>query len=257
MKITILGSGSAYGSPRAGNYAGDCDLSNEKNTRLRSSFYLEDGADRLLVECGPDFRQQMNKYGVSKFKNIFISHGHTDHIGGIWELTNWVNVWNKNINIYGDKDTLNEVKVRFPFMFKDDFKEIVNGGVSLNLIEDKKSFTPKNSNMELLPLKYIHNSEYSFGFRYKDFIFTPDLEYIPNATAKYMENAELWLVECDSVVDAHNSHNNIAQSLEWAKKYKPRRMILNHLDVTVDYEKVSKMLPNGVELAFDGMVIEL
>jgi phosphoribosyl 1,2-cyclic phosphate phosphodiesterase len=257
MKITVLGSGSAYGSPRAGNYAGDCDLSNEKNIRLRSSFYLKDGKDELLVECGPDFRQQMNKYGTCDFENIFLSHGHADHMGGVWELTNWVNVWDKNINLYGDIITINEVKARFPFMFGDYF-ERNSGGISLNVIEEGKVFIPKNSSMELLPMKYIHAGGHSFGFRYKNFVFTPDLEYVPNSTAKYVENADLWIVECDSVVvDPRNSHNNVMQSLEWAKKYRPKRMILNHLDVTVDYEKVSKMLPDGIELAFDGMVIEL
>jgi phosphoribosyl 1,2-cyclic phosphate phosphodiesterase len=115
----------------------------------------------------------------------------------------------------------------------------------------------KNTEMELLPMKYIHSGEYSLGFRYRDFVFTPDLEYIPNGTAKHIENASLWIVECDSIENAHNGHIYLDLAMEWFKKYRPEKMVLNHLGTEIDYDRVSSKLPNGVELAFDGMVINL
>jgi phosphoribosyl 1,2-cyclic phosphate phosphodiesterase len=257
MKITILGSGSAYGSPTAGNWFSNCDYNNEKNHRTRSSLYLEDGEDKLLVECGPDFRQQINKNNITNIDNIFISHGHADHMGGLWELTYWVNLKHNTINVYGDRDAINEVKTKFPFLFKKSPYGGEGGDIVFNVIESGNLFTPKNSSMELLPMKYIHNSEYSTGFRYKNFVFTPDLEYIPNATAKYIENADLWIVECDSVENLHNGHIYLELALEWFKKFRPKRMVLNHLGTDVDYETVSKLLSKGMELAYDGMTLEL
>jgi phosphoribosyl 1,2-cyclic phosphate phosphodiesterase len=257
MKITILGAGSAYGSPMAGNWNTCCDLANEKNHRTRSCLFLEDNNDNLLVECGPDFRQQTNKYNVSNVDNIFISHGHSDHMGGIWELTYWVKLRSATINVYGDENTINEIKIRFPFLFRENFNEMGEGRVIFNVIENGKKFKLENSSMELLPMRYIHSSSYSHGFRYKDFVFTPDLEYIPNATTKNIENANLWIVECDTVENMRNGHIHLDLAIEWFKKYNPKRMILNHLSSDVDYEKVSKILPKGMELAFDGMVLNV
>jgi phosphoribosyl 1,2-cyclic phosphate phosphodiesterase len=238
MKITILGSGSAYGSPMAGNWKDDCDFSNRKNHRTRSSLYLESGKDNLLIECGPDFRRQTNENNISNISNIFISHGHSDHMGGIWELTYWVKLRGTTINIYADKDTINEIKTRFPFMFKEGFNETGEGNIVFNAVENGKTFKPAGASMELLPMKYVHSSEYSFGFRHRDFVFTPDLEYIPNATAKHIENVALWIVECDSVENLHNGHIYLELAVEWFGKFKPKRMVLNHLSSSIDYDKV-------------------
>jgi phosphoribosyl 1,2-cyclic phosphate phosphodiesterase len=257
MKITILGSGSAYGSPQVSGFAGSCDLKNKKNFRLRSSFYLEDKKDNLYVECGPDFREQTLKYNISEINNLFVSHGHFDHIGGVGDLVCWAAKKKNIINIYGSIETLEEIKIRFPYMFNDKLKEIKKKQLALTVVKEEEFFYPVGTMMKLLPLSYTHSNLRSFGFRYKDFVFTPDLEYIPNSTRTYLEDMDLWLVECNDLENSYNNHNYLEQSIKWFEKYKPKRMVLNHLDVSIDYESVSKMLPSGIELAFDGMILEL
>ncbi|GMO61089.1 MAG: MBL fold metallo-hydrolase [Rickettsiales bacterium] len=254
MKITILGSGSAYGSPTAGNYTTDnIDLSNYKNIRLRPSFYLEDSGDKLLVECSPDFRQQINTYNIKTIENIFISHGHCDHIIGVWELTKLAKTIQKTINIYADNQTTEEIENMFPFMFKTDFKEMGEGSVVLKPIKDNQTFT----SFKLFPLKFLHKGKETTGFRYKDFCFIPDLEAICETSEEYLYDAKLWILENNNLNDEKNGHNYLEQSLKWIEKFKPKQVILNHLNTTIDYEKVSKMLPKGVELAWDGMIVEI
>lgn len=257
MKITILGSGGAYGTPVALNRYGDIDIKNPKNLRTRSSLLLEENGSSLLIDCSPDFRQQTilnNIEDKEKVSNIFISHDHADHIMGIWELTNIASKCKCEIKLWSEQSILETIKFRFPFIFKEGFHEIGEGRVSLNNFEVNKE--QKVGSFFITPLRFVHKAINSYGFKYKNFAFIPDLNEIPEETEKYLYNLDLWIIENNNLNLKTNGHSHVEQNLERIIKYKPKRAILNHLSENIDYEKVSKMLPDDVELAYDGMVIE-
>lgn len=256
MKIKILGSGTADGYPRiTNNYCDNINNSNKKNIRLRSSFYLQDNNDNLLVECGPDIRQQTIEYNIRDFNNVFISHGHSDHMIGIWELEEIIDIHKRNLKIYGNNETIKIIQERFPWMFNN--KETENGLIILKTIEALKN--TKIGNFELTPLNFKHGKYFtSTGFRYKDFLFSPDLHEIPAENDKYLQNASIWLLECNDLeYNPQYGHTHLQQALEFIKKYKPKRAILTHIGASIDHEQVSKTLPKNVEIAWDGMEIEL
>jgi len=255
MKLKLLGTGTADGYPRiTNNFSTNIDSSNLKNIRLRSSFYLQDGNDNLLVECGPDIRQQTIKYNIKDFNNVFISHGHTDHMIGIWELEEVVSLYKRNIKIYGNDETINIIKERFPWMF--DNKESDNGSIILKPIQPLHEI--RIGNFYILPMNFKHGKFTSTGFRYKDFVFTPDLHEIPTENDEYLQNADLWLLECNDLeYDERYGHTHLQQALNFIAKYQPKRSILTHIGATIDYDKVSSMLPSGAEVAWDGMEVEV
>ncbi|HSQ97879.1 MAG TPA: MBL fold metallo-hydrolase [Rickettsiales bacterium] len=256
MRIEILGSGTADGYPRiTNNFLNIIDNNNTKNIRLRSSFYLQDNDDNLLVECGPDIRQQTIKYNIKDFDNIFISHGHTDHMIGIWELEEVVSLYKRNLKIHGNEQTTNIIKERFPWMF--DNTETENGSIILKTIKPLEKI--KIGSFEILPMNFKHGNHFtSMGFRYKNFAFSPDLNEIPQENDEHLQNLDLWLLECNDLeYDPKYGHTYLQQAINFIEKYKPKNAILTHIGVEIDYDKISKILPYNVKLAYDGMEIEI
>lgn len=254
MKITILGSGGAYGTPKALNRYGDIDLNNRKNLRTRGSLFLEDGDFSLLIDCSPDFRNQTILNNIKSIKDIFVSHAHTDHIMGTWELTDIASKTHSEIRIWSEQEVLDTIKERFPFIFQDGFHEIGNGRITLNSI---KIYESSLLNPLLIPIEFEHKTIKSYGFKYKNFVFTPDFHNIPAESEKYLYDLDLWILENNNLEYKMNGHSHIEQNLERIKKYKPKIAILNHLSENIDYDKVSVKLPDNVKLAFDGMVVDL
>jgi phosphoribosyl 1,2-cyclic phosphate phosphodiesterase len=256
MKIKILGSGPSVGVPIALNIwqNKNIDKKESKNYRMRSSFYLADGEEKkILVECGPDFRTQMIQYGigVDDFDDIFLSHSHHDHISGIWELENIHKYSGKIKNIYCGQEVLCELKKRLSWLFKhkDGLK-----CMKINLIKPYKTYN------DMFILEAKHGKLQSLGFRYKDFIFTADLNILPEKTKQYMKNASLWLLQCNNLNESEYSlkyHTHLAMALDLINELQPKRAILTHLMDEIDYNEVSKILPPNVQLAFDGMEIEI
>lgn len=256
MKITILGSGGAYGTPVATNKYGNININNPRNIRTRSSLLLEDNGSKLLIDCGPDFRQHTISNNVENIDSVFVSHDHADHIMGIWELTNIASKNKSEIKIWSEKNILDIIKSRFPFVFREGFHEIGEGRITLNEIKLYEELKLNPINLSITPLKFIHKAINSYGFKYKNFVFTPDLNEIPEETEKYLYNLDLWILENNNLISKTNGHSHIEQNLERIQKYKPKQVILNHLSENIDYDEVSKMLPDNVKLAYDGMVIE-
>lgn len=250
MKIKILGSGSADGIPSITNFWKDnLDKNNIKNIRFRSSFYLNDNKN-LLVECGPDIREQTIKHNLKDFNSIFISHGHMDHIAGIWELEQIIYLYKKQLTIYVNQQTTDIIKEKFPWIFDNDYITIK----TINSLEKQNI-----DGFEIMPMNFKHGKRMiSMGFRYKNFAFTPDLHEIPQENDEYLKNLDLWLLECNDLeYNEKFGHTYLQQALEFINKYKPKRAILNHLSDAIDYETISKKLPKNVELAYDGMKIEV
>lgn len=139
-------------------------------------------------------------------------------------------------------------------MFDD--KESDNGSIILKPIQPLCEI--RIGNFDILPMNFKHGKFTSMGFRYKNFIFTPDLHEIPAENDLYLQNADLWLLECNDLeYDPRYGHTHLQQALNLIEKYKPKRAILTHIGAGMDYERVSKMLPSGVEVAWDGMGVEM
>ncbi len=252
-RITITGSGSAGGVPSVGGSFDTVDAGNSKNVRTRSAARFETPEGDFLVECGPDFRTQTWQHNITDIDNIFLSHGHADHIIGIWELSGYAAARGKPVNVYGSQQTLAEVKRIFPFMFA----EGKSLRVILNEIEAFAEFTFSGTKAAIIPLPFIHQNMNPLGFKYKKTVYTPDFCSFPDPTGDYLNDLDLWIMELTTRNDIGRGHNCLERLYTLLEKYRPKKCVLNHLSSDIDYETVSALLPANVELAYDGMIIDL
>lgn len=254
MKITILGSGSAYGTPMAFNYWGQSDPENPKNLRTRASILIEDNNKKVLIDAGPDFRHQINKSGVSDIDAVLLTHGHYDHIAGIPELPRASKILRHKIEIYASKETMKEIRSCYGYLF--------SGGEAESVGLSWKSL-PDNGKTDVADLEFDvfqvpHHQLMCTAFRYKGFVYITDWQELPEEAAAKINGADLLLAECNNGFSPENNGHSDWPALE--KRLKGldiKQIVLGHLSARVDYEAFKVRLPEGVRPAYDGMVLEL
>ncbi len=252
MKITILGCGSSGGVPLIGNDWGACDPTNLRNHRSRVSILVEQDDATVLVDTSPDMRQQLIAANVQKISAVIYTHAHADHTHGIDDLrsVNWL--MQKPIPVYGDAGTLDDLKIRFPYVFTGSkvpghfYKpsiepHVIDGNFNIDAIK-------------VIPFRQDHGYGHSLGFRFGHFAYSTDAHNLDEAAFTALEGITTWVVDC--VREApHPTHSHLAQTLQWIERIKPQRAFLTHMNQSLDYDTLKAKLPAGVEPAYDGLVI--
>lgn len=257
MKITVLGSGSAYGVPYAGGGWGDCDPSNPKNRRTSPSILIEDGTTTLLVDIGPDYKEQSLRHNIRKLDAILFTHPHADHIAGMFHLPIMMSHQDgQHLPMYADRATRKDIERVWWYMFDPQIGLEYTGSARPFWHEMMPPQRLKIGSIELQTFLQHHGRIFSVGLRMGNIAYSTDVNMFPEASEQYLHGLDTWFVDCNCLTGTDKSHGYVEQCLRWAEKFKPKRTILCHLDYTIDYDKVTKMLPKGVELAYDGMTVE-
>lgn len=250
MKITILGCGTSTGVPRIGGHWGVCDPNNPKNRRRRASILVEQGDSSVMVDTTPDLREQCLDAGISRLDGVVYTHDHADHTHGIDDLRAIKHAMKNKVDIYANAQTLKVLKQRFEYIFKskDGYPAIVEGHeISLNSFQIGE--------IDVQPFEQVHGNINSLGFRFNKVAYSTDLNAIPQESEEHLYGLDLWIV--DALRPApHPTHSHLEQTLSWIEKYKPARAILTHMTGEMDYQTLKSSLPENVEPAYDGMVIE-
>ena len=254
MKITIMGCGTSQGVPRIGGKLNDgwghCDPSNPKNRRGRVSIMVEQGDTRLVVDTGPDFREQALSAGFTELDGVLYTHDHADHTHGIDDLRAIAQNMKKEVPVYSNKHTLRVLKERFGYIFKG--RRFYKAICEPKVIDLKPFSIGDFKNIQAMEL--VHGSIYSYGYRFGDVCYCTDFNEIPKETYQYLYDLDLWIVDCLRE-EPHPTHTHLEQTLNYIEEFKPKRAILTHMTAELDYETLKKQLPNGVEPAYDGMVL--
>ena len=255
MLIKILGSGSAYGTPMCFNNWGDIvNKESPHNLRSRFSIYLEDDGHKMLIDMGPEFRLQTIENNITDIDGVFLTHGHYDHIAGVPELFRAAALLNKQLNIYASEETLQEVKNCYGYMFGS-FHEAGKEKIVWNTISTGIN---RIEGMDWLCMEFPHHHLHSSGFRYKDMALITDYEEIPEKDIPLLQNLKLLIIECNNgLQQVQNGHSNWYLIKSYLERITPQKVILTHLSPKVDIEILGQELPENVELAYDGMVIEI
>ena len=257
MKITILGSGSAYGVPMAFNVWGAANPDNPKNRRSRASILIEDKGKAILVDAGPDFRYQINDNGVKNIDAVFITHGHYDHIGGIPELPRATKTLGHGITVFAAAETMAALKQSYGYLFRDKADEEPDSkNLTWQVLPDRGEFVAEGLSFETL--LFQHHHIHSSAFRYQDFAYVTDWQALPENCWDFFDGLKLLVIECNNGdMPEDNGHSDIFKVQEVMARFKPERVVLGHLSRRIDAEAFAEKLPEGVELAFDGMVLTL
>jgi len=257
-KITILGSGSSGGVPRVGNEWGKCDPTNPKNRRRRCSALVTQtgpaGETRVLIDISPDLREQMLSSEIRDIDAVLFTHEHADHTHGIDDLRAFFLMKRKRVEVWADDATGRMLTTRFAYCFYaalgSDYPPILN----LNALVGGNPVIIDGAGgaITAVPFQVHHGTIDALGFRIGDMAYTPDIDGVPDASLKHLENLDLWIVDALRRTP-HPSHWSLPQTLGWIARIKPKRAIITNLHIDMDFATLVKELPAGIEPAYDGL----
>lgn len=259
---TILGCGSSAGVPRVAQGWGACDPSNPKNRRRRCALLVSRegvaGTTEIVVDLGPDIREQLLDARVMHIDAILLTHAHADHIHGIDDVRPYVIEHGRLLPVFMDAATSAGVREKFGYIFR-----TPEGSQYPPLLREhgltpgrKVALEGPGGPVDVLPILFRHGDIDALGFRFGNLAYTPDVSDIPPQSAKLLEGLDVWIIDALRY-RRHPSHLTVAEALSWIERLKPRRAILTNLHTDLDYATLRRELPPNVTPAFDGMRIEL
>lgn len=262
LRFTILGCGSSPGVPRIDGNWGACDPANPKNRRRRCAMLVErcDGDKRtvILVDTGPDLREQILGSGVDWLDAVLYTHDHADHTHGIDDLRILCYRARRRIDVYFEEATGAILQRRFDYCFATPEGSAYPPIVKAHTIRPGEMLAIDGAGgpLEVMPFLQRHGDIDSLGFRFGGLAYSSDLHDLPEESLPHLENLDVWIVDALRYT-THPSHFSVEQALDWIDRIRPKRAILTHLHMDLDYETLRGELPESVEPAYDGMRFEL
>ncbi len=259
-RFTILGCGSSGGVPRAGMNWGQCDSANPKNRRSRCSALVERissaGQTAVMIDTSPDFREQILAIRLMALDGVLYTHDHADHTHGIDDLRMIAYAMKKRVDVYFDAQTGDSLKSRFAYCFKTPTGSSYTPILNAHDIDGVSPVEVKGAGGAITarPILQTHGDITSLGYRFSNLAYSPDISDLSEASAALLKGLDVWVVDALRHTP-HESHFNVKQALKWIARLKPKRAVLTHMTSDLDYETLKRDLPDGVEPAYDGMVI--
>ncbi len=261
LRVTILGCGGSGGVPLIGGVGeggewGECDPAEPRNRRTRTSALVE-GSDgqRLLIDAGPDLRQQLLAAGAGRLDAIIFTHAHADHCLGIDDLRQINRNIGRALDAYGTKTTLQKLDDRFDYAFIGPTPPFFYRPA----LEGKRVAYGDRFEAAGLPVEVFrqdHGVMDTLGIRIGRFAYSTDVVMLPEESMPALEGLDTWVVGCFQP-GPHKVHANLEQVFQWAERLKPRRTVLTHMGTAMDYARLRRELPPGIEPAHDGLVLEV
>lgn len=262
LRFTIMGSGSSPGVPRIGNYWGACDPKNPKNRRRRCSLLVEQqgahGVTRIIIDTGPDFREQCLSQNIDWADAVLYTHAHADHVHGIDDLRAFVINKRERVQIYADEITLDRLHEAFGYCFQTPAGSSYPPILVAHELSHGEILTIDGPGgpIDVLPFKQIHGDILSYGFRIGDVAYSSDISALPRESAEMLSGLSHWIVDALRYAP-HPSHFSLEEALEAIELIAPKQAILTHMHIDLDYETVSRETPENVEPGYDGWFCDI
>ena len=253
MKITFLGTGTSQGIPVIGSTHPVCLSEDFRDKRLRVSVLIEWKNYTYVIDCGPDFRQQMLSAQCTRLDGVIFTHEHADHTAGLDDIRPFY-FKQGDIPIYAHRRVLTALGERFDYIFETVNKYAGAPGVKPIRIENKPF---RLGNLDVVPIDGLHYKLQVFGFRFRDFAYLTDMKTIKDAEVKKLKGVKVLVVNALRE-EEHISHFNLKEALDLINEVKPERAYLTHISHMLGFhEEVEKILPENVFLAYDNLVINI
>ena len=251
MRLTILGSGTSGGIPRAPENWGQANPLDPRNRRRRASIHIQHEDTSVVVDTSPDFRDQMLDAGIKTIDAVFYTHDHADHCHGIDDLRGYAYQVRRKVPIYGDKATLATLAKRFDYAFIEQ-----NNYPAICKAHEIGLEPVTIGSLTMEPFMQGHGEGHSLGFRFGDMAYSTDVNHLDDAAFACLKGVKVWVVDALRY-DPHPTHAHVDLTLSWIERLKPNLAVLTHIDRQMDHQTLEDQLPPGVRVAYDGMVLDL
>ncbi|MDA8947651.1 MBL fold metallo-hydrolase [Flavobacteriaceae bacterium] len=252
LKIHFLGTGTSQGIPVIGSTHPVCLSDNSKDKRLRVSVLIQWKNTNLVIDCGPDFRQQMLRTDCTQLDGILFTHEHADHTAGLDDIRPYF-FRQGNIPVYGSQRVLDNLSMRFGYIFSSVNKYPGAPSVDQHEITSQESFIFKEKT--IIPVEVYHNTLAVMGFRIDNFCYLTDVKTISEEEHQKLKDLDV-LVLSALRTESHPNHLNLEEALEMIEKINPKKAYLTHISHLMGFhDEVSEILPPNVFLAYDTLTV--
>ena len=254
MKVYFLGTGTSQGIPIIGSNHPVCLSTDLKDKRLRVSVWIHWGNNSFVIDCGPDFRQQMLTSNCQKVDGILYTHEHSDHTAGLDDIRPF-NFKQGEIPIYAHQRVIDNLKLRFDYVFKTENR--YPGAPSVKTVEvvNNRPFTIGNKTA--IPVNVMHGDLPVFGYRIDDFAYLTDVKTVDESEMDKLKNLKVLVVNALRETP-HNTHFNLQEALDFIDLVQPEKAYLTHISHLMGFhEEVQQKLPENVYLAYDNLEITI
>lgn len=254
MKVYFLGTGTSQGIPVIGSNHSVCLSTDLKDKRLRVSVWISDEDFSVVIDCGPDFRQQMLTSKCAQIDAILFTHEHADHTAGLDDIRPFF-FRQGNIPVYGHQRVLDNLSKRFDYIFNDENKYPGAPSVIKRVVAENENFVLKNKT--IMPINAMHGSLQVFGYKIDDFVYLTDIKTIEKSEIEKIKGVKVLVINALRE-EEHNTHFNLKEALDFIHLVQPEKAYLTHISHLLGFhEEVQQKLPENVYLAYDNLEITL
>ncbi|MCH6199562.1 MBL fold metallo-hydrolase [Aquiflexum sp. LQ15W] len=253
MKVTFLGTGTSQGVPVIACDCPVCSSLDYRDKRLRSSIHLEIEGKSLVIDTGPDFRQQMLREKIHHLDGVLFTHEHKDHTGGLDDIRSYNFLQKKDMPIYGTKKVFNQIKREFAYIFE----EVKYPGVPSVITHEIVNEPFSAEGIHVVPIQVLHYRLPVFGFRFGDFTYITDAKYIDDNELDKIKGSKVLVL--NALQQSHHiSHFTLEEAIQLVAQVKPESAYFTHISHRLGtHQEVEKTLPPNIHLAFDGLKITI
>jgi len=250
--VTFLGTGTSQGVPVIGCQCDVCKSLDFRDKRLRSSAHIQIGDLSVVIDTGPDFRQQMLTSRISRLSAVLFTHEHKDHTAGLDDIRAFNYLQKEQIPVYADGRTLARLKSDFDYAFDNPYPGVPQ--VDFRMFENKPF---KLGEVEIVPVRVMHHKLPIYGFRIKDFTYITDAKSIEDHEIEKIKGTKVLALNALRI-EEHISHFSLGEALQMIRRIGPEKAYLTHISHRLGLHKeVESRLPENVFIAYDGLKVEI
>ncbi len=250
--VLVLGSGTSHGVPMIGCRCCVCTSEDPRNQRARPCILLELPHGNVLVDTPPELRLQCIRFGVDRVDAVLYTHAHADHLFGLDDIRRFNELQGGAMPIYAEPEVLDTIRRAFSYVF---MPTQAAGGKPQLLLHPLNGSLPL-CGAQVEPLRVYHGDLPILAFRVGGFAYVTDVSHIPPDTEQRLQGLQ-WLFLDAVRYEPHPTHYHLEQAIEVVRRLQPKRAAFVHLSHDYDHVSTNALLPEGIELAYDGMRVEL